>query len=67
MEDENIEFKPMSADCKVVHEFIGGYIFCTMRSKEHSTTLDQEMFHKLTGGWTGNTGANVFPQWYTFK
>ncbi|PAV76247.1 hypothetical protein WR25_02166 [Diploscapter pachys] len=50
-EDEDIEFKPLSADCKVVHEFIGGYIFLSMRSKEQSQTLNEELFHKLTGGW----------------
>ncbi|CAD6187003.1 unnamed protein product [Caenorhabditis auriculariae] len=50
-EEEDIEFKPLSADCKVVHEFIGGYIFLSMRSKEQSQTLNEELFHKLTGGW----------------
>ncbi|PIO62967.1 FERM central domain protein [Teladorsagia circumcincta] len=48
-EDEDIEFKPLSADCKIVHEFIGGYIFLTMRSKEQNQTLNEELFHKLTG------------------
>lgn len=50
-EDENIIFSCLSADCKVVHEFIGGYIFMSMRSKETNQTLDEELFHKLTGGW----------------
>lgn len=50
-EDEDIEFKPLSADCKIVHEFIGGYIFLTMRSKEQNQSLNEELFHKLTGGW----------------
>ncbi|CAI5452021.1 unnamed protein product [Caenorhabditis angaria] len=50
-EDEDIEFKPLSADCKVVHEFIGGYIFLSMRSKEQAQNLNEELFHKLTGGW----------------
>uniref|UniRef100_A0A0K0EMK2 PH domain-containing protein n=1 Tax=Strongyloides stercoralis TaxID=6248 RepID=A0A0K0EMK2_STRER len=48
---EDVNFKPLSADCKVVHEFIGGYIFLQMRSKEKSQTLDEELFHSLTGGW----------------
>uniref|UniRef100_A0A915PHM9 PH domain-containing protein n=1 Tax=Meloidogyne floridensis TaxID=298350 RepID=A0A915PHM9_9BILA len=70
---EDIEFKPLSADCKprlgfkiahgvmvsvlywaafgVVHEFIGGYIFMSLRSKDQNQTLDEEGFHKLTGGW----------------
>lgn len=49
--DENVVFSCLSADCKVVHEFIGGYIFMSMRSKENNQTLNEEMFHKLTGGW----------------
>lgn len=50
-QDENVMFSCLSADCKVVHEFIGGYIFMSMRSKETNQTLNEEMFHKLTGGW----------------
>lgn len=50
--DENVVFSCQSADCKVVHEFIGGYIFMSMRSKEANQTLNEEMFHKLTGGWS---------------
>ncbi|XP_023168033.1 unc-112-related protein [Drosophila hydei] len=50
--DGNIVFSCLSADCKVVHEFIGGYIFMSMRSKENNQTLNEEMFHKLTGGWS---------------
>uniref|UniRef100_A0A1I7ZYZ7 FERM domain-containing protein n=1 Tax=Steinernema glaseri TaxID=37863 RepID=A0A1I7ZYZ7_9BILA len=50
-EDGDIEFKPLSADCKVVHEFIGGYIFLSMRSKDQNQALNEELFHKLTGGW----------------
>ncbi|KAJ8672972.1 hypothetical protein QAD02_004233 [Eretmocerus hayati] len=50
-EEENIIFECQSADCKVLHEFIGGYIFLSMRSKEANQTLNEEMFHKLTGGW----------------
>jgi len=49
--DETVVFSCQSADCKVVHEFIGGYIFMSMRSKENNQTLNEEMFHKLTGGW----------------
>lgn len=50
--NENVVFSCLSADCKVVHEFIGGYIFMSMRSKENNQTLNEEMFHKLTGGWS---------------
>lgn len=48
---ESIVFSSLSADCKVIHEFIGGYIFMSMRSKETNQTLNEELFHKLTGGW----------------
>nr|CAD7458813.1 unnamed protein product [Timema tahoe] len=51
-EEANIIFSCLSADCKVIHEFIGGYIFLSMRSKEANQTLNEELFHKLTGGWS---------------
>ncbi|ESN95786.1 hypothetical protein HELRODRAFT_157627 [Helobdella robusta] len=50
-EEEDLIFQCLTADCKVVHEFIGGYIFLCMRSMENSHNLDQDMFHKLTSGW----------------
>jgi len=50
-DDKNVIFQCMSADCKVIHEFIGGYIFLSMRSKDSNQQLNQELFHKLTGGW----------------
>lgn len=40
----------LNADCKTVHEYIGGYIFLSTRSKDQNETLDEELFHKLTGG-----------------
>ena len=46
-----IFFQCLSADCKVIHEFIGGYIFLSMRNKETNQQLNHELFHKLTGGW----------------
>uniref|UniRef100_H2UEC7 FERM domain containing kindlin 3b n=1 Tax=Takifugu rubripes TaxID=31033 RepID=H2UEC7_TAKRU len=46
----NIAFSCVTTDCKVVHEFIGGYIFMSTRSREKSNTLNEELFHKLTGG-----------------
>ncbi|XP_014857398.1 PREDICTED: fermitin family homolog 1 [Poecilia mexicana] len=50
--DQNvvIAFCCVSCDCKVVHEFIGGYIFLSTRSKDQNETLDDELFLKLTGG-----------------
>ncbi|KAI2801077.1 Fermitin 2 [Blomia tropicalis] len=50
-DDEKLEFECLSADCKVPHEFIGGYIFLSMRSKEHNQALNENLFHKLTSGW----------------
>ncbi|XP_062981930.1 fermitin family homolog 1 isoform X1 [Elgaria multicarinata webbii] len=51
--DQNVSiaFACLSADCKVVHEYIGGYIFLSTRSKDQNETLDEDLFHKLTGGW----------------
>ncbi|XP_073712478.1 fermitin family homolog 1 [Misgurnus anguillicaudatus] len=50
--DQNVSvaFSCQSCDCKVVHEYIGGYIFLSTRSKDQNETLDEELFHKLTGG-----------------
>lgn len=50
-EEENVVFSSLTADCKVVHEFIGGYIFLSMRTKDANQNLNEELFHKLTGGW----------------
>ena len=50
-EDEKVPFYCLTADCKVVHEFIGGYIFVSMRSADKNQTLKEELFHRLTGGW----------------
>lgn len=51
-EEEDVAFSSPAADCKIVHETIGGYIFLNMRSGDKNQALDQELFHKLTGGWT---------------
>ncbi|NXF04233.1 FERM1 protein, partial [Smithornis capensis] len=50
--DQNVSiaFMCLSADCKIIHEYIGGYIFLSTRSKDQNETLDEELFHKLTGG-----------------
>jgi kindlin 1 len=50
--DQNvfIAFTCLSADCKIVHEYIGGYIFLSTRSKDQNEMLDEDLFHKLTGG-----------------
>ncbi|XP_010190487.1 PREDICTED: fermitin family homolog 1 isoform X1 [Mesitornis unicolor] len=50
--DQNVSiaFTCLSADCKIIHEYIGGYIFLSTRSKHQNETLDEDLFHKLTGG-----------------
>ncbi|XP_010218596.1 PREDICTED: fermitin family homolog 1 [Tinamus guttatus] len=50
--DQNmyIAFTCLSADCKIIHEYIGGYIFLSTRSKGQNEALDEDLFHKLTGG-----------------
>ncbi|OQV24229.1 Protein unc-112 [Hypsibius exemplaris] len=50
-DDEVVEFWPVGADAKNVHEFIGGYIFLATRAEDKNQTLDEAEFHKLTGGW----------------
>lgn len=49
-EGETITFECTSADIKVIHEFIGGYIFMSMR-KDVNQPSNEELFFKLTGGW----------------
>uniref|UniRef100_V9KLY6 Fermitin family-like 3-like protein n=1 Tax=Callorhinchus milii TaxID=7868 RepID=V9KLY6_CALMI len=49
-ENINIAFSCVTASCKIVHEYIGAYIFLSTRSQEQSGGLNEELFHKLTGG-----------------
>lgn len=59
-EQDKILFTCMSADLKVVHEFIGGNIWLSLRKPGED--LDVGMFVKLTGGVTSNLegwGAEV--------
>eukprot|EP00111_Clytia_hemisphaerica_P000547 TCONS_00001615-protein len=49
-EGETIIFSLLGGDIRLVHEYIGGYIFLSMR-KDVNAALDVEMFYKLTGGW----------------
>ncbi|CDI96832.1 FERM central domain [Echinococcus multilocularis] len=44
-----VSFKPLSANCKNVVEFIGGYVFLSQRNLEKNQKLDERLFHKLTG------------------
>ena len=46
-EDKELLFNTISADLKIVHEFIGGNIFLSLRKEKEP--LDIEMFFKLTG------------------
>lgn len=50
-EDGEVSFSCQSADCKIPHEFIGGYVFLSMRSKDNNQTLNEDLFYKLTKGW----------------
>ena len=46
-----LSFICTEVDCKVVHEFIGGYIFLSTHAKDQNESFDEEMFYKLTSGW----------------
>ncbi|MGH0183604.1 UNVERIFIED_CONTAM: hypothetical protein FKN15_012679 [Acipenser sinensis] len=50
-DEPSLAFICTEVDCKVVHEFIGGYIFLSTRAKDQNESLDEEMFYKLTSGW----------------
>lgn len=50
-DEPSLSFTCTEVDCKVVHEFIGGYIFLSTRAKDQNESLDEEMFYKLTSGW----------------
>uniref|UniRef100_A0A8C8LV08 PH domain-containing protein n=1 Tax=Oncorhynchus tshawytscha TaxID=74940 RepID=A0A8C8LV08_ONCTS len=49
-DEPSLAFICAEVDCKVVHEFIGGYIFLSTRAKDQNESLDEEMFYKLTSG-----------------
>jgi len=49
-EGDDVAFSLTTGDVRLVHEFVGGYIFLSMR-KDVNAPLDNEMFYKLTGGW----------------
>ena len=51
-EEEKLLFQCLSADLKIVHEFIGGNIWLSLRNDKDP--LDLSMFVKLTGGVTNN-------------
>ena len=51
-ESERITFTCSSADLKIVHEFIGGNIWLSLRKDDEP--LDITMLVKLTGGVTSN-------------
>jgi kindlin 2 len=48
-DDENVIFYCTSPlNPKVLHEFIGGYIFMSLRTQANTNQFDKEMFFKLT-------------------
>ncbi|XP_037694074.1 fermitin family homolog 3 isoform X2 [Choloepus didactylus] len=46
----NVAFCCVSASCRVVHEYIGGYIFLSTRERARGEELDEDLFLQLTGG-----------------
>ena len=51
---QTLEFDCLSADCKIIHEYIGGYIYMSIRTKKTSSgdyvqPFDLSAFLKLTG------------------
>lgn len=58
LEDETLEFECLSADCKVIHEFIGGYIYLSLRKGENPQ-FDEVQFLKLAGGWNDDERFDV--------
>ena len=51
-EEDKLVFQCLSADLKILHEFIGGNIWLSLRNDKDQ--LDVAMFVKLTGGVTNN-------------
>lgn len=47
-EDEYLVFICLNCDAKILHEFIGSYIYLSLRVKEKPDTFSEEMFFKLT-------------------
>ncbi len=41
-------FSCLSANCKILHEFIGGYIFLSTRAGDRNQSLNEDLFYKLT-------------------
>ncbi|XP_027711761.1 fermitin family homolog 3 [Vombatus ursinus] len=46
----NVAFSCVSAGCRVLHEYIGGYIFLSTRERARGEELDEDLFLQLTGG-----------------
>ncbi|XP_056657504.1 fermitin family homolog 3 [Monodelphis domestica] len=46
----NVAFSCVSAGCRIVHEYIGGYIFLSTRERARGEELDEDLFLQLTGG-----------------
>jgi kindlin 2 len=51
-DDEELVFMCLNCDAKILHEFIGGYIYLSLRPKldnnNLASNLNEEMFFKLT-------------------
>ncbi len=55
-DDESLEFKCLSCDAKILHEFIGGYIYLSIRpdpkkyidNNNSRSNFNEDMFFRLT-------------------
>nr|XP_039253626.1 fermitin family homolog 2-like [Styela clava] len=47
---DDVNFLCSKQSPKLLHEFLGGYIFLSMRNKDNDDRLDEDLFHRLTGG-----------------
>ena len=47
-DEETLIFNCLSCDAKILHEFIGAYIYLSLRIQEKNGPLSDEMFFDLT-------------------
>ena len=47
-DEDLLVFTCVNCNARILHEFIGAYIYLSMRSHDKSATLDDDMFFQLT-------------------
>ncbi len=47
-DEELVVFTCLNNEAKILHEFIGGYIFLSLRSADKPTQVDEDLFLQLT-------------------